>query len=287
MRDIPPGAIGFRLAHELEGLLQGIRADGAIEPLEQDRLASWLEWNKPHAHLRPFSELALHVQRALADGHLSVEECDDMLFVVGKFTTVNPYFDSFRAGVQVLMGMLAGVNADGVLEEREVRALSDWAEDWSHLAGLWPYDECRAIVSSMIANHRIAEEAEVLRGLAAQFPIGSVDGDAPPPLIGGICASDPDIQFRAKCFVFTGESERAGRDELCQLVSSLGGIATANVTRKSDYLVVCDQGCQHWAFSCYGRKVEKAYNMRREGHSVLIVHETDFWDALAGHSASL
>jgi hypothetical protein len=32
---------------------------------------------------------------------------------------------------------------------------------------------------------------------------------------------------------------------------------------------------QLWAFACFGRKIEEAYSMRRDGHHVLIVHEVD------------
>lgn len=31
-----------------------------------------------------------------------------------------------------------------------------------------------------------------------------------------------------------------------------------------------------WAFSCYGRKVEKAVQLRKDGSQVIIVHENDF-----------
>ncbi|HPN82790.1 MAG TPA: NAD-dependent DNA ligase, partial [Spirochaetota bacterium] len=52
------------------------------------------------------------------------------------------------------------------------------------------------------------------------------------------------------------------------------------VTEETDYLVVGSGGSPYWAFSCYGRKVERAMNLRRDGHPVSIVHESDFWDAL-------
>jgi hypothetical protein len=42
-------------------------------------------------------------------------------------------------------------------------------------------------------------------------------------------------------------------------------------------------GSPHWAFSCYGLKVEKAHLVRRKGHRITLAHESDFWDALAGH----
>jgi len=62
--------------------------------------------------------------------------------------------------------------------------------------------------------------------------------------------------------------------------------SSLNVTARSDYLVVCDSGNELWAFSCYGRKVERAYEQRRKGHHILIVHERDFWDALASHGVT-
>lgn len=75
---LPNGPIGFRLAHELEGLLHGIKADGVIDASEAERLGSWLMANARYAHIYPFSELARHVVRALDDGQVSVDECEDL-----------------------------------------------------------------------------------------------------------------------------------------------------------------------------------------------------------------
>lgn len=142
---IPRGPQGFRLAHELDGLLTGIAADGVINAEETARLKAWLDANSAFADVRPFSELARHVEHALRDGVLTLEECADLLFVTGKYTTVNPYFDALRAGIQTLMGVLAGVAADRVVNQAELDALGDWLEQWAHLQGLWPYDECNSI----------------------------------------------------------------------------------------------------------------------------------------------
>lgn len=98
--------------------------------------------------------------------------------------------------------------------------------------------------------------------------------------IGGICAVDPLITFTGRQFCFTGESERGGRAELEALVSRKDGRPHPRVTKQTDYLVVCDCGNPYWAFACYGRKVEHAVNLRRNGHHVAIVREIDFWDAL-------
>ena len=97
-----------------------------------------------------------------------------------------------------------------------------------------------------------------------------------------MCAVAPDLAFPDKLFVFTGESQRGARSDLADQVIRRAGQVHDSVTRKTDYLVVCDEGNPMWAFACYGRKVEKAYTMRRAGHHVLIVQERDFWDATVG-----
>jgi hypothetical protein len=279
---LPKEPIGFRLCHELEGLLTGIMADRRVVPEEIDRLMRWLTAAAPYRDVRPFVEITEHIDRALADGVLTMEECEDLLFLAQRYTTVNPHFSSLRSGVQVLQGLLTGLTADRRLPEVEVRALREWIDTWSHLGGTWPYDECEAIAMAAIGQQCSPDVVAILMQLAAQFPIGGQDpsDDSAPPLIGAICAIDPAIEFNGRQFVFTGESGREPRAALEARVLARAGTVHDNVTKKADYLIVCDCGNPQWAYCCYGRKVEKAYLMRRDGHHIAIVHERDFWDAL-------
>ena len=63
---------------------------------------------------------------------------------------------------------------------------------------------------------------QYLNALSNQFPVGGhVDfstGEMPPLVVKGLCAVDPRIEFGGNQFVFTGESERADRDEMERLV---------------------------------------------------------------------
>ena len=278
----PRGAIGVRLCNELEGLLRAVQADGLILPEETARIAAWLEANRRFADTHPFRELASKLTAALGDGQLAPDEIEDLLFVASKYTTVNPYFDQIRAGLQVLMGLLSGYAADAVLHESEAHHLSRWIEDWDHLRGLWPYDECETIVTWMIANKRIPHEAASIIELSQCVPVGgAAPTEAPALTLAGICSMEPAIEFSNRQFVFTGESAQCDRQQMEQLVIERNGKTHSRVTMDIDYLVVCDAGNPHWAFSCYGRKVEKAFALRQTGHKVVIVHESDFWKALA------
>ena len=70
------------------------------------------------------------------------------------------------------------------------------------------------------------------------------------------------------------------RSKMQKTISSLGGIPVNTISRNTDYLIVGDHGNQAWAFSCYGRKVEKAIELRKGGHTIILIHEFDFNDIL-------
>jgi NAD-dependent DNA ligase len=98
---------------------------------------------------------------------------------------------------------------------------------------------------------------------------------------------NPKFAFEQRSFTFTGESSRAPRQTLCSSVAALSGTTADAVTKRTHYLIVCDGGNPHWAFACYGRKVEKAYHMRRQGHPITIAHELDLWTALVAHGITV
>ena len=81
-------------------------------------------------------------------------------------------------------------------------------------------------------------------------------------------------------FCFTGESTKFSRQELAETVVRLGGSVVGSVSGKTDFLVVGSDGNPCWAFACYGRKIEKAMALRREGARITLVHENDFHDAV-------
>ena len=98
--------------------------------------------------------------------------------------------------------------------------------------------------------------------------------------VAGICAVCPTIEFSEKLFCFTGESYRAKRADIVSVIEQLGGKARSSVSAKTDYLIVGNAGNSCWAYACYGRKIEEAMALRKEGAKVVIVNETDFWDAV-------
>ena len=276
-----------RDVHVLEGIVKGISLDGRILPSELALLQRWCQSHEAVVGRSPFNELVPRLREAITDGILDAEERQDILWLAGRFTTPNAYFSVATADMQRLHGILAGIASDGRVCEAELSGLSSWMESAEHLRGTWPYDEIDSLITSVMADGKVDEaEHRFLLNFCREF-IGSTPNLVLEPQLDddlirfGVCASCPEIEFTGRVFCATGTSPVAKRSRLEEVIRRLGGTPSQRVTRELNYLVVCAEGNRSWAFSCYGRKVEAAVRLRKEGCRVSIIHENDLWDAAA------
>lgn len=276
-----------RTINTLVGLVEGISLDGHITNEEVALLQTWFNENQILSKRHPYTELMPVVASALEDGVLSEEERDDILWLCRKVVSQD-YYDRTTADLQRLHALLAGVLSDGKITEEESRGLMQWLADHEHLKTCWPYDEVESVVSSVLADGKVdADEEKVLKEFFAEF-IALLDNRtivSPPVLDGGtvkgLCAVSPEIAIEGAKFCLTGASARYKRDDLAALLQSLGGDVVGSVSASLDYLVIGAEGNPCWAYACYGRKVEKAVQLRKQGARIVIVHELDLHDAIA------
>lgn len=276
----------------LRGLVAGMQADGVVGKAETAELVNWCALRENLRARHPFDELLAAVDRILEDGRISAEEQADLLWLCDHINGENipDYYDALTASIQYLQGFAHGLLADARLDDEEIHALQRWLPGNEFLAGTWPFDELSSMVNAVLADGVITEpERAALMGFLGSLVEFKESCNLNEPdftalrekyKVSGICAMCPEIQFEGRTFVFTGESYRATRAEIHEKIISLGGKAKTAVSKKTDYLVVGNAGNPCWAFSCYGRKVEEAIAFRKQGAKLLIVNETDFWDAV-------
>lgn len=271
----------------LIGIVEGISIDGHINTLELDYLNLWLAEHEEVRDQHPFNELVPVVTAAVADGILTEEEHADILWLCERLRSTE-YYDSVTADLQRLHAIMGGIVADTRISVEELRALSDWMADHEHLKTCWPFDEVGSLITGVLADKRIDEkEHAMLHAFFGEFTelLDDRTITRAPVLHGkevvGLCAVDPEISFLDKGFCFTGASSRFTRAEFERIVQRLGGSAHSSPSKKVHYLVIGAEGNPCWAFACYGRKVEKAIELRKAGTRVVLVHELDFHDALA------
>jgi len=282
-----------KAVHTLKGMLHGIAIDDELNAPEIAEVLNWINEYRELVDRAPFSELIPTLDRIMADGIIDQEEIEDLLWVCKNLSPESEYYDEITNEIQILEGILHGVLADGHVSLTEAERLRDWVNDHDHLKGSYPYDELDALLLDILADGRIDDaEQETLQKFFEDFIQYSFakrvrqetsrihEGLSKQRALPAICAACPEIDFQSKRFAFTGASEKAPRSELASEVEKRGGAFTPRLTLETDYLVVGAAGNPCWAFACYGRKVEKAAEMRKQGHPIVIVHELDFWDAV-------
>lgn len=276
--------------HTLEGILKGIAMDRKIAPVEVQELQNWCAINSCFIDKHPFNEFIPLIEKSLEDGELSEEELEDILWVCNNITSDNVYFDVITSDIQRLQGILHGIMSDNEINDEEIIELRNWLHENDHLSNTYPYDEVYSLIVSVLSDGKIDDiERNTLKVFFSEFidekssrniDIGQINKLKEEIIIGGICSVCPEIIFENMNFCFTGASTKTTRNKIKDVVENLKGKFENNVTKNTSYLVVGNNGNPCWAFACYGRKVEKAMGLRKNGQSILIIHENDFWDAI-------
>lgn len=272
----------------LHGMLTGFGADGVVDAREMAALKAWVDEREELANSAPFKELVRAIETAMGDGVIDMEELAGILTLVERLSQGNVYYDAIAADMMRLRGILRGILTDGVINRDELEVLHQWLAEREHLRAIWPYDELESLLLEVTRDGRIdEEERQLLASFFGEFSeAAGREAGAPTTIdvvgepLAGICAVCPEVQFEGKIFCVTGSSGRARRREFEESILELSGAFKRGMNVDIDYLVVCDEENPCWTYSCYGRKVEAAVSLRKRGHRLLIVHETDFWDAV-------
>lgn len=278
--------------NSLRGIVDGISLDSVINNKEIRELEIWCENHEYLANRDPFNELITNIQAVISDNIITPEEVADMKWLCDKFAGGFNYYDSSTSDLQRLQGICHGILADGVVKETEVKELQKWLDDNMHLFSYYPYDEICSVLVDVLADGKVDDKEKVLLkryfnefvDLNDSELQKQIDAEVQEVKISGICAMTPDITFDGSQFCFTGFSSTGStKSDIAAILEPLGGKLINNVSKNTNYLIVGDSGNECWAYACYGRKVEKAIALRKQGVPIVIIHENDFWDEIKDH----
>ncbi|WP_456312472.1 BRCT domain-containing protein [Pseudomonas shirazensis] len=270
----------------LKGILLGINLDDNVNEKEINELKKWVMSHNELITRNPFNEFMTIIENTVSNRIPPKETIEDLYWLCQKYENDNVYYNTVTSDLQILQGICHGILSDGNISEKEIFDLNKWLEKNEHLNTYYPYDELRSLILSILSDNKVDDEEKVvLMAYFKQFvnlkdkeTNEKVRNETSDIQISGLCTSDPNVTFKNKTFCITGVLKRGNRENLHDYIIKLGGIPIETVTKKTDYLIIGDNGNPAWAFSCYGRKVEKALTMRKEGHTIMLIHEFDFAD---------
>jgi NAD-dependent DNA ligase len=191
---------------------------------------------------------------------------------------------SLTKAAQTLMGICAGITADGVVHAREVQFLSTWLAENAEAAAEWPGSEISRRVKAIMADGIVTDEEradllETLQQLCGTYFSETGAATAPNPTMP--LDDDPSIFFRDMTYCFTGRFIFGTRAACERRILRLGGTALDNVSNKLNYLVIGTLIEPQWINTTYGRKIEKAVKIREESGDLTIISERQWTAALA------
>lgn len=188
--------------------------------------------------------------------------------------------------IQALLGICAGLLADGQLNDVEIAYLRTWLSDNQVAMTSWPGSIIWARLDEILADGVVdegerAQLVEVLRSITNTDFVesGSTAAEAPVSLP---VDSSALIVHAGRSFCFTGKF-LFGTREACQRAAEQAGASIEDSVVKSlDYLVIGAFCTPSWAYESYGRKIERALQWQGKGAGVKIVSEQRWVEALKG-----
>ncbi|HSP47251.1 MAG TPA: BRCT domain-containing protein, partial [Clostridiaceae bacterium] len=208
------------------------------------------------------------IEDMLADGIITEEERLELVSFTERFITKDAFSEAVLS-MQILFGMIDGISCDETISTEELQALARWMESHEELVGNYPYDVMGRTLSRVLEDGRItaSENEELVRLFRGYLQPMEAKQDA-----------QIDVSGAVVCL--TGNFQNGSKEEIGALISSLGGVMSAGVTRKTGILVVGGEGSGSWSYGNYGTKVKKAMEMRSKGADIVIIGEDDFLEML-------
>jgi hypothetical protein len=178
-----------------------------------------------------------------------------------------------------LIGLCRGILCDGSVNRTEAAFLEQWIDRNAPHVDQFPYNHLlehlhHALQHGVLDSH---DEADLLDTLS-RFIGGEANGE-----LGSESASrSSELPFNRpeptpieiiSTFVVTGTFKFGPRENVTARISERGGTVLTTVSKKVRYLIVGEIGSRDWIHSSYGRKIEKACELRSEGIPIAIIGE--------------
>lgn len=178
-----------------------------------------------------------------------------------------------------LIGLARGLTADGVLNQTEVEYLQKWLVAHGEVQQSPIAMNLLTRINAMLADNRLdKEEAEELLDALQQFSGGAFElGETLKSTSLPLDNPLPLVLFDNRQYCFTGTFAFGTRSECEDAVAKLGGLC-GSLTKKTDYLVIGIYATDSWAHSSYGRKIERAMELKQGGSPIQLIGE-EHWRA--------
>jgi len=181
-----------------------------------------------------------------------------------------------KRSCESLIGICAGLMADGILNNEEIQFLNVWLSDNQEIATTWPGEVIYARIRDVLSDGIITEEErDYLKQTLTELLGGTFqDTGATSGLSSGLPIDNIEsIEITGNSFCFTGNFIYGTRKACERAIDVREGIVLPNVRMDLNYLVIGTLASHEWANTSHGRKIEKAIDYKKKGCPIFIINE--------------
>ncbi|MFY4767483.1 BRCT domain-containing protein [Aliarcobacter butzleri] len=192
------------------------------------------------------------------------------------------FYEIKDRNIDELIGISRGLLADNKINEDEAKFLLSWIEnhfekeDFTEYPINTIYDRLKNVLSDRILDENEAIEIkELLQSFTGDKPIieqiKSMSSTLP------LCNPLPEIDISKETICLTGAFTIGTRKQCEILITDLGGKIKKEPTLDTTCLVIGILGSEDWIHSSFGRKIEKATELRdKKNTGIKIITEEHF-----------
>lgn len=270
-----------KLGNLFLGFFEGLFLDGKVRIQEIEALIKWVEHYPEAVSVPHFDSLYKLLIKSAEDPEFLLSKHKEIQDQLSIFRN-SKYFIEHTCDVQRLHGVLAGLASDSDYSDDEIIALNAWLEKHNHLNSDPIYQDIILALNHVRVLNQVSNETKDLLRLTLSRYIQINNFGLPQVSVSSTAENrNPDfyhgeVEIQGSTICLTGASTRYTKAEWKDVIESQGGSFKDDLTKKVDYLVICNKGNSSWAHMSYGRKFEQALKWQKEGSDIRILTEDDF-----------
>lgn len=270
--------------YSLKGILKGVSADNIVNEMEALYLNTWLLESKQLRDDPDAIDLLDTISDALADGVFSSDELEDINNLVADIIEYKSFENIETADhINEFLGLISGVVSDNVLNSSELTFLLGWVSAHEDVINHPVTNEVSSKIFKFNKLKKTTNKQEHALLTFLKNTTGTNFSETGAASIGPIDHLADTIESmdhtNAK-ICFTGVFKTGSRKEIEEMAIAKGATTNRTPTKTVDYVVIGSQISPDWKHSNFGRKIQRAVELRDKGQKIYILTEKDwlfFW----------
>ena len=257
------------------GFLQGVVADGRINPVELQALHSYMLECATQIEHGDIVDVLDVTEDLVLKAQIDQASEEDLLGVIDCIIEYQgPEEAAHIEKLEEFLGICSGIVADEEVTQKEAERFQRWLTHNNEIVEEWPACDISRRLSMFLQDGALdkSEAAELLEAMkhlvGGSFAETGASAIGLPVVVKQHLA--PDVKIEGRTFCFTGKFFYGKRAECEAATSEMGGVVVKSVSKKTDYLVVGSIASPFWLTSHFGTKIKRVMSIRETSFPYLV-----------------